>query len=178
MQSASSIARVRLAPRAGAFSSAPTGGFRCSPIPMPAPGAYKLPTTELWRSNDSTRSSSAVKTVTNEAELAQLLTSAKPNSLVVIKFCAALCKASKAVEPKFEQTAAKFSECGGETGVCFAKVNLESNRQLFEKMGVRSVPHVQIFSGGNGKVADFSLANLKNNTLDSLLADRRDSMLA
>lgn len=86
------------------------------------------------------------KTVASEAELAQLLTSTKPNSLVVLKFCAALNKASKAVEAKFEQTAAQFSECGGEMGVHFAKVDFESNRQLFEKMGIRSVPHVQVCS--------------------------------
>lgn len=80
----------------------------------------------------------------SEADLVQLLTSTKPNSLVVVKFSAALCKASKEVEAKFEQTAAKFGESGAETGVRFAKVNLESNRQLFDKMGIRSVPHVQV----------------------------------
>lgn len=89
-------------------------------------------------------SDSNSQTVTSEAELAQLLTSTKPNSLVVLKFCASQCKASRAVEPKFEQTAAKFSEFGGETGVHFAKVDLKSNRQLFEKMGVQSIPHVQV----------------------------------
>lgn len=82
----------------------------------------------------------------SEAELAQLLTSTKPNSLVVLKFCAALCKASKVVEANFEQTAARFGECGGEAEVHFAKVTLEGNRQLFEKMGIQSVPHVQVCS--------------------------------
>ena len=80
----------------------------------------------------------------SEEELVQLLTSTKPNSLVVLKYCAELCRASKAVETKFEQTAAKFGEGDGDSGVQFAKVNLEGNRQLFDKMGVRSVPHVQV----------------------------------
>lgn len=97
-------------------------------------------------------SDSNPKTVTSEAELAQLLISVKPNALVVLKFCAALCKTSKAVEEKFEQTAAKFGEYGSEKGVQFAKVDLESNRQLFEKMGVHSVPHVQVCSRGTKRV--------------------------
>lgn len=84
------------------------------------------------------------KTVASEAELAQLLTSTKPNSLVVLNFCTALSKASNAAEAKFEKTASKFGECGGGMGVHFAKVNFESNHQLFEKMGIRSVPHVQV----------------------------------
>eukprot|EP00752_Nemacystus_decipiens_P006048 g5459.t1 len=184
MRRTSSIARVGLAPRASRVVSAPTlhnSGSCGSPIPLPAPGVYKLPpTTELWRNSGRTRDdASTVHTVASEAELVQLLTSIKPNSLVVLNFCAALCKTSKAAEAKFEETAIKFGESSeDEAGVHFAKVKLENNGQVFEKLGLRSVPHVQIFSGYSGKVADFSLSNLKNNALDSLLADRRDSMLA
>lgn len=54
MQRVSSIARVRLAPRASRVVSAPTGGSGGSSIPLPAPGVFKLPpTTELWHSSET-----------------------------------------------------------------------------------------------------------------------------
>ncbi|CAM9538470.1 unnamed protein product [Ectocarpus sp. 6 AP-2014] len=172
MQLASSVATraARLAPRSVIPST---------PKPVPKvlghlPGAYN-PSTALWH-HDSGETSS-IQTVRDETELAQLLAATRPSSLVVVKFGKALCKASKAVEEKFKQTAAEFSECD-KTDVQFASVDSGSNWLLCKKMGVRSVPHVQIFSGYNGKIADFSLAPPEYDTLDALLGERRDSMLA
>ncbi|CAM9832425.1 unnamed protein product [Ectocarpus sp. 13 AM-2016] len=114
------------------------------------------------------------KTVKNEAELTKLLAS---DGLVVVKFHAVLCDASRAVEGRFKQTAAEFGDMDGKQ-VTFADVCFDSNRQLCKRMGIKSVPHVQIFSGSKGKIADFSIAPLQYNTLTSLLSERRDSVAA
>lgn len=81
--------------------------------------------------------------MTSEADLTELLASAKPESLVVVKYHAVLCGASKAVEQKFKHTAAEFADMGGQE-VTFADVCFDSNKKLCEKMGIRSVPHVQV----------------------------------
>lgn len=81
----------------------------------------------------------------NEDELTELVASAKPGALVVVKFHAELCDASKAIEEKFEHTASEFGGMAGRNGeVQFAQVNFENNRHLCQKMGIRSVPHVQV----------------------------------
>ncbi|CAM9899647.1 unnamed protein product [Ectocarpus sp. 8 AP-2014] len=173
MQLASSVATraARLVPR----SVIPSTPKPAPKIPGPLPGAYN-PSAALWR-HDSGETSSIIQTVRDETELAQLLAATRPSSLVVVKFGEALCNASKTVEEKFKQTAAEFSECD-KSDVQFASVDSGSNWLLCKKMGVRSVPHVQIFSGYNGKIADFSLAPPEYDTLDALLGQRRDSMLA
>lgn len=79
----------------------------------------------------------------NEADLKNLLASAEPDSLVVVKFHAIMCDASKAIEGKFRHTAAEFGDMDGEE-VTFVAVCFDSNRKLCEKMGIRSVPHVQV----------------------------------
>ncbi|CAM9924103.1 unnamed protein product [Ectocarpus fasciculatus] len=171
MQLASSVAAraARLAPRSVILSTPKPA----AKTPGPLPGAYN-PSTALWHDSGAT---SSIQTVRDETELAQLLAATRPSSLVVVKFGEALCNASKAVEKKFKQTAAEFSECD-KTDVQFASVDSGSNWLLCKKMGVRSAPHVQIFSGYNGKIADFSLAPPEYDTLDTLLGERRDSMLA
>lgn len=68
---------------------------------------------------------------------------------MVVKFHAIMCDASAAVEAKFKRTAAEFAsmnmDMGKEgQGVTFEDVCFDSNRQLCEKMGIRSVPHVQV----------------------------------
>lgn len=88
----------------------------------------------------------------SEADLKNLLSSAEPDSLVVVKFHAIMCDASKAIEGKFRHTAAEFGVMDGHgpgdgQKVTFADVCFDSNRQLCEKMGIRSVPHVQVFFG-------------------------------
>eukprot|EP00903_Cladosiphon_okamuranus_P008503 g8168.t2 len=146
----------------------------CSQLRPTLPGAYREPT-ELWHHDKRDGSLSEVETMKSEADLKNLLASAEADSLVVVKFHAIMCAASKAIEGKFERTAAEFGDMDGQE-VTFADVCFDSNRQLCEKMGIRSVPHVQIFSGANGKVADFSIDPLRYDTLTSLLAERRDSV--
>ncbi|CAM9610473.1 unnamed protein product [Hapterophycus canaliculatus] len=82
----------------------------------------------------------------NEAELTELLASADSDALIVVKFHATLCGASKAIEGKFKQTAAEFTDLhlDGRQSVTFADVCFDSNRQLCERMGIESVPHVQV----------------------------------
>ena len=65
---------------------------------------------------------------------------------MVVKFHAIMCDASAAVEKKFKRTAAEFADMEGQEGqgVTFVDVCFDSNRQLCEKMGIRSVPHVQV----------------------------------
>ncbi|CAN0399411.1 unnamed protein product [Ectocarpus sp. 12 AP-2014] len=173
-------------------SCAITAASPCSNLRSPLPGAYRE-TTELWHNDKAADAPADVvewvwdnrqfrpnpappapKTVKNEAELTKLLAS---DGLVVVKFHAVLCDASRAVEGRFKQTAAEFGDMDGKQ-VTFADVCFDSNRQLCKRMGIKSVPHVQIFSGSKGKIADFSIAPLQYNTLTSLLSERRDSVAA
>lgn len=99
----------------------------------------------------------APKTMKNEAELTELLASTDPDSLVVVKFHAILCGASKAIEGKFKQTAAEFADLhlDGQQSVTFADVCFDSNRQLCERMGIKSVPHVQVSSSSCSRCHSF-----------------------
>lgn len=111
------------------------------------PTTYCKQTQWVW-DNRQFRPNSAPpvpKTMKSEAELKNLLTSAKPESLVVVKYHAIMCAASKAIEGKFRHTAAEFGDLDGQE-VTFADVCFDCNRQLCEKMGIRSVPHVQVQS--------------------------------
>eukprot|EP00752_Nemacystus_decipiens_P015204 g13539.t1 len=164
----------------------------CSHLRPTLPGAYREPT-ELWHNDRRAEAPSDIewvwdnrqfrpksaplvpKTMKSEADLNDLLASSAPDSLVVVKFHAIMCNASRAIEGKFRHTAAEFGDIDGQQ-VTFAEVCFDSNRQLCEKMGIRSVPHVQILSGANGKVADFSIDPLRYDTLTSLLAERRESV--
>ncbi|CAM9175289.1 unnamed protein product [Ectocarpus sp. 4 AP-2014] len=173
-------------------SGAITAASPCSNLRSPLPGAYRE-TTDLWHNDKAGDAPADVvewvwdnrqfrpnpvppapKTIKNEAELTRLLAS---DGLVVVKFHAILCDASRAVEGRFRQTAAEFGDMDGKQ-VTFAEVCFDSNRQLCKRMGIKSVPHVQIFSGSKGKIADFSIAPLQYNTLTSLLSERRDSVAA
>eukprot|EP00752_Nemacystus_decipiens_P015205 g13539.t2 len=146
----------------------------CSHLRPTLPGAYREPT-ELWHNDRRAEAPSDIETMKSEADLNDLLASSAPDSLVVVKFHAIMCNASRAIEGKFRHTAAEFGDIDGQQ-VTFAEVCFDSNRQLCEKMGIRSVPHVQILSGANGKVADFSIDPLRYDTLTSLLAERRESV--
>ncbi|CAM9307555.1 unnamed protein product [Scytosiphon promiscuus] len=191
---------VRLTPHqlAKASNAMFTTASPCSQLRTPLPGAYRE-STELWHNGKPAEDSANVeqwvwnnrqfrpvspppapKTMKNEAELTELLASTDPDSLVVVKFHAILCGASKAIEGKFKQTAAEFADLhlNGQQSVAFADVCFDSNRQLCEKMGIQSVPHVQIFSGSHGKIADFSIAPTQYDTLTSLLTERRESVRA
>ncbi|CAM9524264.1 unnamed protein product [Pylaiella littoralis] len=181
--------------KAISFTTASTAASSCSDLRTPLPGAYRE-TTELWHNDNTAEGRSDVKqwvwdnrqfrrnspppppqAINSEADLTEILALAKPDSLVVVNFHATLCRASRAIEKKYKRTAAEFAGTDGQD-VTFADVCFDSNRQLCERMGIRSVPHVQIFSGSCGKIADFSIAPHQYNTLTSLLADRRESVRA
>lgn len=79
--------------------------------------------------------------IRNEGDLQDLLSSTDAEGLVVVKFHATLCSSSKQIEAKYEETASEFSDMGA---VHFAQVNYDNNAQLCQKMGIESLPHVQV----------------------------------
>ncbi|CAM9991759.1 unnamed protein product [Choristocarpus tenellus] len=91
--------------------------------------------------------------------------------VLVVKFHALFCRACKAIERKYQQTATKYSD-----RVKFAEVEFDSNKSLCQKLGIRSLPHVQVFAADAGKIADFSIAPLKYDTLTSLLDEHRAAL--
>lgn len=79
--------------------------------------------------------------ILNEGDLQDLLSSTDAEGLVVVKYHATLCNSSKQIEAKYEETASEFSDMGA---VHFAQVNYDTNAQLCQKMGIQSLPHVQV----------------------------------
>lgn len=147
-----------------------------SSIPVPLPDAAS--TSTPWNSHARGESSSLVQNIRDERDLQNLLTSAKPDGLVVVKFHATLCSSSKKIESKYEETASEFSDMAGPGTVHFAQINYDQNQELCQQMGIESLPHVHIFSGKKGKIADFSIAPSKFDTLPSLLTERRQAAAA
>ncbi|CAM9163281.1 unnamed protein product [Sphacelaria rigidula] len=143
------------------------GATTTSRVPTPLPDA--VPLTGTWNTAEQ---DSLVQDIRNEGDLQDLLSSTDAEGLVVVKFHATLCSSSKQIEAKYEETASEFSDMGA---VHFAQVNYDNNAQLCQKMGIESLPHVQIFAGKKGKIADFSISDSKFDTLPSLLAERREA---
>lgn len=115
---------------------------------LPFPIATSCPKTWTWDNRQFRLNPPPVppKMMSNEAELTELIASMKKDALVVVKYSAVLCDACKAVRKRFQETAAEFGEAGesGHGKVHFVEVSFDSHRQLCDKMGIRSVPHVQV----------------------------------
>lgn len=73
-----------------------------------------------------------------------LIASAAADTLVVVKYHAMRCSASKAIKGKYESTAKEFGNVDSQGPVHFAEICFDTNRVLCDKMGIRSVPHVQV----------------------------------
>lgn len=113
------------------------------------------------------RLSAPVQTLAETEEFLQLLGEAAANGeVVVVKYYARFCRACKAVAPKFERLARQYEG----VNLRFVDVEFESSKPLCKAMGIKSLPHTQVFAGSQGKVADFSIAPSKFDRLENFLA--------
>lgn len=76
----------------------------------------------------------------NDTEFTQLL---KARSHVLVKFWAPWCQPCKALTPIFEQAAARHVE------VAFGQINVDENKAVAGRLGVRAIPTIQGWSKGN-----------------------------
>src|SRR6187455_3835478 len=86
---------------------------------------------------------------------AQVLKSAEP---VVVDFWAEWCGPCKMIAPALEDIAA---ELGGKVKI--TKLNIDENPELAARFGVRSIPTLMIFKGG--EVADIKVGALPKTAL-------------
>lgn len=105
--------------------------------------APPLPPQPLPSSGAVAEISSATDFVSLQAQSAAL------ERVVYVLFHARFCRACKFVHPKFASLAEKYPHA------TFASVTLEDGRELASRLGVRSVPSVQVYQGAHGKVEEF-----------------------
>jgi thioredoxin 1 len=82
---------------------------------------------------------------------------------VVVDFWAEWCGPCKMIAPALEEIA---NELGGKVKI--AKINVDENQELAVKYGVRSIPTLLIFKGG--EVADMKVGALPKTALSSWIS--------
>jgi thioredoxin 1 len=117
------------------------------------------------------RTTSASTTVPKETQMAtvkidknnfqaDVLQAAEP---VVVDFWAEWCGPCKMIAPALDEIA---SEMGGKVKI--AKVNIDENPELAAQFGVRSIPTLMIFKGG--EVADMKVGAAPKTALSSWIS--------
>ena len=91
---------------------------------------------------------------------ADVLQAAEP---VVVDFWAEWCGPCKMIAPALDEIA---SEMGGKVKI--AKVNIDENPELAAQFGVRSIPTLMIFNGG--EVADMKVGAAPKTALSSWIS--------
>lgn len=79
----------------------------------------------------------------DESILGQYLDADKP---VILDFWAPWCGPCRMMKPIFERVASEVND--SETGVKLYTLNVEENRDIAAKLGIRAIPTVKGFSGG------------------------------
>ena len=82
-----------------------------------------------------------IKQVTDASFEADVLKSAVP---VLVDYWAEWCGPCKAIAPLLEEVAREYSG-----KITVAKVNVDENQQIPQKYGIRGIPTLMLFKGGN-----------------------------
>ena len=98
--------------------------------------------------------------VDNSNFQAEVLDSAEP---VVVDFCAEWCGPCKMIAPSLEEIS---NEMAGKVKV--VKVNIDENPEIAAKFGVRSIPTLAMFKGG--EVADIKVGAAPKTALTSWIS--------
>ena len=103
----------------------------------------------------------ATVTVTNENFQSEVLESTTP---VVVDFWAEWCGPGKMIAPSLEEIS---NEMGDKVKI--AKLNIDENPDLAAQFGVRSIPTLAMFKGG--EVSDIKVGALPKTGLSSWIGD-------
>jgi thioredoxin 1 len=103
----------------------------------------------------------ATVTVTNENFQSEVLESTTP---VVVDFWAEWCGPCKMIAPSLEEIS---NEMGDKVKI--AKLNIDENPDLAAQFGVRSIPTLAMFKGG--EVSDIKVGALPKTGLSSWIGD-------
>ena len=103
----------------------------------------------------------ATVTVTNENFQSEVLDSTTP---VVVDFWAEWCGPCKMIAPSLEEIS---NEMGDKVKI--AKLNIDENPDLAAQFGVRSIPTLAMFKGG--EVSDIKVGALPKTGLSSWIGD-------
>lgn len=87
----------------------------------------------------------------------------KSSEPVVVDFWAEWCGPCKMIAPALDEIA---TEMGGKVKI--AKINIDENQELAVKYGVRSIPTLMIFKGG--EVADMKVGAAPKNALSTWIS--------
>ena len=82
-----------------------------------------------------------IKHVTDDSFEADVLKSTVP---VLVDYWAEWCGPCKAIAPLLEEVAREYSG-----KITVAKVNVDENQQIPQKYGIRGIPTLMLFKGGN-----------------------------
>lgn len=108
------------------------------------------------RAGRKVSTSRVVTTLEDEEQYMALINKATAEDrTVVIKIHASWCRACKAVGPKYEKTAGRWSTQETQRPVEFYSLLFDDNKKLCLRLGVKTLPVMEVIAGKQGKVSHF-----------------------